>query len=233
MSTAYFHLNYSIARRTPPSQKILREISEAQSRVNERCSWTYERLALMPCERRNERPQFVFPVVRFTPKPALPEHLMNRVDAGPVTRYDDAAAVGSTKVRSLWDAHKCASFLKHISASYPELVVTLRDDTGFVQAGAVTFRAGKIELDRAWLNNERQRALEITGDPNAAAPYVWAENEALQGRFFLEAPAADFADVPEMRQIGATWDELQEMSLEDLADNVVNRAVTETSPAVA
>lgn len=236
MPSNHLHLHYAVSRRTQPSQKALRAIADAQSLVNNRCSWTYERLALKPVERRPERPQYSsFPFVQFaSAKPALPAELA-RVDGGPVVRFDDAALAGSTRVRdNLWNAHLIVAFLKHVSASFPELLLELRDDTGFVLPGAVWIRGGKVELQRDWLNRERERVLEFSGDPNAAAPFVWAEAEALQGRFFLDAPAGDFSDVMEIQEmIGVSYDELNSLSLADAADIVVNRVMTERVPSRA
>jgi len=230
-----FHLHYGISKATPPSSKTLRSILDAQERMNRACTWTYERIGLAPRERRPERSQYAFPLVRFAPpKPSLPEHLLLQVDGGPVVRFDDAPASGATRVRdNLWNAHLVAAFLRHVSSTFPELLFELRDDGGFVIPGSVWIRGGKVSVNRDWLNRERERVLETSGDPQAAMPFIWAEAEALAGRFFADAPAADFGDAPEIRDIGTSWDELQSMSLEEAADHVVNRVVTERVPAVA
>ena len=71
------------------------------------------------------------------------------------------------------------------------------------------------------------------GDPQAAVPYVWAELQALGGSFFAEAEMDDFGNVPEVRELGATWDQLESMSIEDLASLVVDHATSEAVPVAA
>jgi hypothetical protein len=105
------------------------------------------------------------------------------------------------------------------------LLFELRDDGGFVLPGAVWIQGGKVELNRDWLNRERERALEATGSPEAASFYVWAESQALGGRFFEEGNVFDHAEVPEIRQLNASWDQLESSSLEEVADIVVKRAM--------
>ena len=108
-----------------------------------------------------------------------------------------------------------------------------RDDGGFVVPGSVWIRAGAVEVNREFLNAERVRALEVTGDPQAAVPYVWAELQALGGSFFAEASMDDFGNMPEVRELGATWDQLESMSIEDLASLVVDHATSEAVPVAA
>ncbi len=99
--------------------------------------------------------------------------------------------------------------------------------------GAVWLRGGRVELQREWLNASRERVLEMTADPQAAAPFVWAEAEALQGHFFQEAMASDYAEVPEIQELSSRWDELQSMRLEDAAELVVNRVTSSGVPVLA
>jgi len=141
---------------------------------------------------------------------------------------------GSTRVRdNLWNAHIVVAFLKYISRKYPTLLFELRDDGGFVIPGSVWIRGGAVEVNREFLNVERARALEVTGDPQAAVPYVWAELQALGGSFFAEASADDFGNLPEVRELEATWDQLENVSTEDLASLVVEHATTEAVPVAA
>lgn len=226
MPNYFYHLHYAISKRTPPSPRVWQAIAESQERLNRCLKWTNERLSLAPV-RPADRPQFTFPLIHLgLSKQTPPDPRIAQVDAGPVVRIDDAYAVGSTKVRdSLWDAHVVAAFLRRVSADHPELLLELRDEGGFVLPGAVWIKAGKVQLNRDWLNRERERVLEMTGDPNAAASYLWAEAEALQGRFFAETAASDFAEVPEIEDLGASWDELQSMSLAEVADAVVSRVI--------
>ena len=138
---------------------------------------------------------------------------------------------GPTRVRdNLWNAHLVVAFLKHMSRKHPTLLFELRDDGGFVTPGSVWIRGGAVEANREFLNGERGRALEVTGDPQAAAPYVWAELQALSGSFFAEAQVDDFGNVPEVRELGASWDQLESMSIEDLASLVVDHATSEAVP---
>ena len=141
---------------------------------------------------------------------------------------------GSTRVRdNLWNAHLVVAFLKYISRKHPTLLFELRDDGGFVIPGSVWIRGGAVEVNREFLNVERARALEVTGDPQAAAPYVWAELQALGGSFFAEAQVDDFGNLPEVRELDATWDQLENVSAEDLASLVVEHATSEVVSVAA
>lgn len=227
-----FTLTYGISRRTPPTPKAWRAIEELQAELNRRCTWRHERLALAQ-DRQSSRPPFGIPL--FSPAPARPYFgaaPARESDVAVAPRILEAWAQGSTKVRDdLWSGHLVTAFLRRASAQHPDLLLELRDDGGFVQAGAVTIKNGKVELQREWLNRARERALETTGDPNAAAPYVWAEHEALEGRYFLDAPANDFMDVPEIRELDVEWDQLSSMMISDVAEVVVDHVASTLSPA--
>ncbi|MDQ7814213.1 MAG: hypothetical protein RDU25_00180 [Patescibacteria group bacterium] len=221
-----YHLHYAISKRTPPSPKAWKAIADVQTEMNRRFTWSHERLALA-LERQPARPGLAFPFVQLTPqKPELPSDIFMRIDGGPAMRFTDSAASGSTRVRdSLWNAHLATAFLRRVSAAHPELLFELRDEGGFVLPGSVWIRDGKVGTNREWLNRERERALELSGDPQAAAPFVWAECEALRGRFFQDTVASDYAEVPEMQDLGLDYDELGGMSLEEAALRAVERLV--------
>jgi hypothetical protein len=227
-----YHLSYAISKRTPPSPKVLKAILDVQAELNRRCTWTHERLSLAP-ERFAERASFTFPFVRLAPKPALAAFRDTELQVSGA-RIQDAVASGSTKVRdNLWNAHLVVAFLRRVSEAHPELLLELRDEGGFVLPGAVWIRSGKVELQRDWLNRERERVLEMTADPQAAAPFVYAEAEALQGHFFQEAAASDYAEVPEIQGLDSRWDELQSMTLGEAAEVVVTRVTTPAAPVIA
>ncbi len=225
----FYHLHYAISKRTLPSPKVWKAIVDVQAELNRRLSWTHEGLNLAPV-RQPDRGPFAFPFVQIgPPKQVQPDARILQVQAPQAARIEDAYAAGSTKVRdSLWNAHLVVAWLRHISACHPELLLELRDEGGFVLPGAVWIRGGKVELQRDWLNRERERVLEISGDPNSAAPFVWAEAEALQGRFFIDGPVSDWSEVPEVQELGLTWDEQQSLSIGDAADMVVARVATST-----
>lgn len=225
------HLVYAISNKgTPPSPKVVRQVLDVQTELNRRCTWNHERLALAP-ERGADRVPFGLPIVRFA---SLYRGSFGRAGsdgfASGAPRIPDAAAAGSTKVSDLWNAHLVVAFLRHVSREHPELHLELRNESGFVLGGAVTLRAGKVELSREWLNRERERVLEVTGDMNAAAPFVWAEAEALQGRFFLDEPVSSHAEVTEIGDL-LNWDDLERLSLADAADIVVDRVLSERTLA--
>lgn len=229
-----FHLIYAVSRKTPPSPKTMKAVLDVQAELNRRLHWSHERLSLAPA-RQSVRAPFGFPFVRFAPsRPAFALMAERQAEAPRASCIEDAFACGSTKVRDdIWNAHLVVAFLKFVSTAHPELLLELRDDGGFVLPGAVRIIGGKVELDREWMNRARERALEMTGDPQAAAPFIWAEAEALEGRFFLEASASDFAEVPEIEELDLEWEQLQTVSLEDAAENVVRRAMASTVPVAA
>lgn len=229
----HYNLSYSISKRTPASPKALKEILDAQTAVNDACTWSHERLGLA-ASREMGRAVLTFPL-RFGfasgPTTIHPEGL----GAATPPFSADAFAQGSTRVRdNLWNAHLVAAFLKHVSRMHPALLFELRDEGGFVVPGSVWIKGGNVEANREYLNRERSRALEVTGDPQAAAPFVWAELQGLGGSFFIDAAATDYIAVPEIRELGIHWDQLGETNLADIASHVVDRVTkAAAAPVVA
>jgi hypothetical protein len=225
-------LTYSISKRTPAPPKAVKEILDAQAAVNRACTWTHERLAFAP-PREQGRAAFPLQFARFGLASGTPP-VMDGFGAHTPAPSADVFMHGSTRVRdNLWNAHLVVAFLKHISRKLPTLLFELRDDGGFVIPGSVWIRGGAVEVNREFLNVERARALEVTGDPQAAAPYVWAELQALGGSFFAEAQVDDFGNLPEVRELDATWDQLENVSAEDLASLVVEHATSEVVSVAA
>ena len=227
------HLNYSISKRTPASPKALKEILDAQAAVNRACTWTHERLAFAQ-PRDSGRAAFPLQFVRFGFASGT-QPASDGFGAAPSAPPADAFMHGATRVRdNIWNAHLVAAFLKHMSRKHPTLLFEIRDDGGFVIPGSVLIRGGVVEANREFLNRERARALEVTGDPQAAAPYVWAELQGLGGSFFAEAPVDELESLPEVRELDASLDQLESVSMEDLASLVVERATAaETVPVAA
>jgi len=226
------NLTYSISKRTPASSKVLKDILDAQAAVNRACTWTHERLAFAP---PREQGHAVFPLqlMRFGLASGN-QPASDGFGAAPSVPPADVFMHGSTRVRdNLWNAHLVAAFLKHVSRRHPTLLFELRDDGGFVLPGSVWIRGGAVEANREFLNRERTRALEVTGDPQAAAPYVWAELQGLGGSFFADAQVNEFGNLPEVRELDASWDQLENVNLEDLASLVVEHATTEVVPVAA
>jgi len=226
------NLTYSISKRTPASPKALKEILDAQAAVNRACTWSHERLAFAP---PRDAGCAVFPLqlMRFGLAPGTPP-AMDGFGAAPSAPPADVYMHGSTRVRdNLWNAHLVVAFLKQISRKHPTLLFELRDDGGFVIPGSVWIRGGAVEANREFLNRERTRALEVTGDPQAALPYVWAELQGLGGSFFADAPVDEFGNLPEVRELDASWDQLENVSVEELASLVVEHATTSEAVPVA
>ena len=220
---SHFHLTYGISEWTPASPKALKEILDAQTTVNAACTWTHERLSLV-APRAKGRAVLTLPFTRFglvtTPMTLDPDAFAGGAGASETTFVQ-----GSTRVRdSLWNAHLVAAFLKHVSELHPSLVFDLRDEGGFVVPGAVRIRGGVVEANREFLNRERARVLEVTGDPQAAAPFVWAELQALSGNYFVDTPLSEHGSVPELPDLDARWVELENLSLSDAASLVVDNA---------
>ena len=226
-----FNLIYGISKRTPASAKVLKEILDVQAAVNNACAWLHERLSLA-APRETGRTVLNLPFTRFgfvsAPMTLEPEALVGGAGAS-----ENAFVQGSTRVRdSLWNAHLVVAFLKHVSRMHPGLVLELRDEGGFVVPGAVRMRAGNVEANREFLNRERARALEVTGDPQAAGPYVWAELQGLAGNFFLDTTLSEYGGVPELRELRSRRQELEALSLSDAAQLVVEH-VTKAAAAPA
>jgi hypothetical protein len=215
-----FTLHYAISRRTPPSERVLKSILNMQLEANERITWQNERLSLTP-ERPSMRPSLGFSFGRFAPAVTVP-FPDTRDGARPIV---DGCVTGSTNVRqSIWNAHLVTSFLKLMSARNPELLFELRDDGGFVLPGAVWLKAGKPELNRAWLDEQRGRALSATGEIDAAIPFLWAEHQALEGNFFRDGDAPDLLDDSEVADLNVPWERLQSTRVGELADAAIASA---------
>jgi len=217
-----YSLTYSISRKTPPSAKALKEILSAQGAVNAACSWSHERLSLAAPQ--EARPVLTFPFTRFGfasgPMTLHADGLVPREPAA------DAFAQGTTRVRNnAWNAHVVAAFWRTVSRLHPQLLIELRDEGGFVIPGSVWIRGGNVEVNRAYLNQERARALELTGDPRAAEPYVLAELHGLAGHFFADGPVVEYAEVPEIQNLDLNWQELEAMSISDVAQRFVEGAI--------
>lgn len=229
-----FTLNYSISKRTPASPKALKEILDVQAAVNRACTWTHERLSLAAPRQAGRATVLSLPFMRFGFVPAHDSPSSDGFGAPPRTPSADAFAEGSTRVRdNLWNAHLVVAFLKHVSRMHPAVLFELRDEGGFVIPGSVWIRGGKVEANRDYLNRERARALELTGDPQAAAPFVWAELQSLGGAFFMDAPVSDYTEVREVRELDASWDQLESLSLADIAEHVVESATKQAVSVMA
>lgn len=194
-------LSYSI-RKSPIHPKVLKSILDAQAKLNERASWSHEAMNLRPTASAPERPGLGFPFVRVAPLRIGPYVVDEPESTNSSNRIANAVASGSTKTKSLWDAHRVVAFLQQASEKFPELVFSLHDDTAqFVLAGSVTIRAGKLSLDDGWLRSEQERILEMTGDPQAVSALIWAQAQALHDGIYLADMMASDADVPELVNI--------------------------------
>ena len=191
------NLVYAITRRTPVSQKALKWALRAQSLLNEKSVIPMDRLNLAPIGGATERPVVGFPFVRVAPLRVGPYAAPDPFGDSQTVQSPNAVASGSTKCRDLWSAHVIASYLRVLSEQHPEIVVELRDDTGqFLIPMSAYIRSGRFEINREFLNAQRERALETTGDPQAGAPFLWAESRALNGEFLADMPLADYTEVP-------------------------------------
>ena len=228
-----FTLNYCISKRTPASPKALKEILAVQDAVNRACTWTNERLALA-APKETGRAVFSFPFVRLGLASGPMTMLNDGFGAPSPMSSEGAFAQGSTRVRdNLWNAHLVAAFCRHVSRMHPALLFDLRDEGGFVVPGSVWIKGGVVEANREYLNRERARALELTGDPQAALPFVLAELQALGGTFFQDGPVTDYGEMQEIQELDASWDQLETLSLADVASHVVERAAKTSAPAMA
>lgn len=228
-----YALSYGISKRTPAPPKVLREILDAQEAVNRACTWSHERLALT-APKEAARPSFGLPLARFGFVTGQPPATSQGLASAEPSLSLDALVQGSTRVRdNLWNAHVVAAFFRRVSREHPALLFELRDEGGFVLPVSVWIRGGKVEANQDFLNRERSRVLEVTGDPNAAGPYVWAELQALGGNFFQDAPVSEYAELSEIRELDLSWDQLESLSLSDLADHVVENATKAAVPVRA
>jgi hypothetical protein len=217
-------LHYAISKRTPPSEKVLKNILHMQDQAIQILRWHNEGLSFAP-DRLTARPTLGFsfaPFSRFAPAATIP-FPETREAPRPVV---DGCVTGSTNVRqSLWNAHFVASFLRLVSARFPELLLELRDDGAFVLPGAVWIKGGKAELNRAWLDEQRARAL-ASGEIQAAIPFLWAEQQAVEGNFFRDGDATDILEEGDIAALNVSWDQLRSASASELADAAIAGACT-------
>jgi hypothetical protein len=230
-----FSLVYAISRRTPLSQKALKWVLQAQTRLNGKVSWSHDRINLAPLGGVSERPALTFPFVRIAPTRigpyTAPEPFGDNVGGQP---KPNALATGTTKVRSLWLAHIVAAFLRQVSEKFPEAVLELSDGCGgFVIPVGVRIQAGRFEINRELLNRERERVLEATADPQAAAPFVWAESRALQGEFLADMAMSEYREVSELSEI--EWDDEAYLgaTVGEVANAYVGRVLAEVAQVPA
>lgn len=226
-----YNLTYGILKSTPPTSKALKSILDAQNAVNAAVTWSHERLAL--AAPREPRPILTFPL-RFGIVSGPMTLQLEGLGASSPMHSADYHAYGTSRVRnSLFNAHVVASFWRTVSRMHPELAIELRDEGGFIIPGSVFLRGGNIEANRQFLNQERARALELTGDPQSAVPYVYAELHGLTGQFFVDAPAADHEEVPEIQALSLDWLALEAVNLSDVAQRVVEDAIKAPKVAAA
>jgi len=223
------NLAYAITRRTPVSQKTLQWAMRAQALLNEKSAFPNDRLNLSPLGGAQERSSLGFPFVKVLPMKIGPYSVPDPVgDTSPV-HTPNAIAAGATKVRDLWSAHTVAAFLRVLSEKHPDIVIELRDDTGqFVVCMSTFIRNGKFEINRELLNAQRERALEATGDPQAGAPFLWAETQALAGEVLTDVPVSDYMEVPEISDVYA--EDHPGATVGELATHFVRRVLSELEP---
>lgn len=224
-------LSYAI-RKSAVHPKILKWILDAQTQLNQRTSWSFEPLNLVPISGAPERPGLGFPFVRVAPLRVGPYVVEGSDATDSPQRHSNAVASGTTKTRSLWECHLVASFLRMVSEKFPEIVISLHDDTAqFVLAGSVTMRAGKLTLDDSWLRSEQERILEMTGDPQAVSALIWAQAQALHdGVYLVDMPVSD-AHVPEF--ITMDLDDCREASVGEIAAQFVRQSLSDRVPVAA
>lgn len=208
---------------------------QAQTHLNDKVTWSHDRINLAPLAAASERPMLTFPFVRIAPTrigPYLaPEPFGDNSGGQPLP---NAVATGATKVRSLWLAHVVASFLRQVSVKFPEAILELSDQAGgFVIPVGVRIQAGRFEINRELLNRERERVLEATADPQAAAPFVWAESRALQGEFLADMAMSEYREVSELCEI--EWDDESYLgaTVGEVANAYVGRVLAEVVPVPA
>lgn len=224
------NLRYAI-RRSPVSQKALSWALQAQAKLNEKLSWQHDRLNLAPVVGAAERPPLGFPFVRVAPLRIGPYAVPDPYAERTPSHASDAFALGATKTRSLFGAHVVGSFLRSLSNAYPECVIELEDESGqFVLPMGVLVRAGRFELNAQVLNAQRARVLEMTGDPQAAAPFLWAEAQALNGQVLADGPATECAELPEVRGLDLDPEVFEQATIGDIANFFVSRLISETAP---
>jgi hypothetical protein len=143
----------------------------------------------------------------------------------------NVAAAGSTKVRTLWEAHLVAAFLRIVSEQHPDITLELLDDSGqFVTCLSAFLRGGRFEINRELLNAQRERVLEASGDPQAGAAFLWAEARALNGEFLTDVPVSDdIMEVPEL-VLDMDREDYQGATVGELATHFVRRMLTDLVP---
>ncbi len=225
------NLHYAI-RRSPENPKVLSWALQAQAKLNERLSPFRDRLSLAAVSAAPERPMLGFPFVRIAPARIGPYAIPDLFQDRSPVHTPNAVAVGATKVRDLFSAHVVAAFLRSVSKAYPECVLELRDESGqfVLPLGIVIRSGGRLELNAEVLNAERAKVLEATGDPQAAAPFLWAEAQALNGQVLSDSPATEIMEAPEVKELDLDPEVFEQATVGNIASFFVERVIADTAP---
>jgi hypothetical protein len=227
------NLFYAITRRTPVSQKVLKWALRAQSLLNEKLVSCQDHLNLAPIGGAMDRPPVSFPFVRVAPMRIGPYSVPESLGDSQAVPTPNAVAAGTTKCRDPWACHIVAAYLRVLSETHPEVTVELRDETGqFVIPMSVFLKAGRFELNREFLNAQRERALETSGDPQAGAAFLWAETRALNGEYLTDMPFAEYMEVPEV-VLDMDMQDMKGAMLSELALRCTRNILADVEPALS
>ncbi len=143
-------------------------------------------------------------------------------------RGEPSAAWGHIRVNgNLWNALLVTEFATWLSRRLPATRVLLLDpECLYVPVASVLLRAGVPRFDRDYFR-WMEGVLRAEGLPERFPSIRAAEERARCGAFYADVPAADYADVLEIRALGIPQDEIARMTLREVAARFVFPWVTE------
>lgn len=223
-----FHLNYAI-RTAPVPDDVLPWILRAQTRMNDAIEWSNDELNFALVDGKTVRDTQSFPFV-YTARGELDEvtaqTLLENGDHGRIPR---ATAVGETEVRTLWDFHLIAAFLRVASERFPEILFSLSDESCLLlPVGAIRIQSGKMSPYTNWLCSEYEFIVNMSSDEEeGVVERACAQLKALKdGQCTTDMPAAHGV-LRQMNEIGLDERDYQGLSVGEVALKYVRRLLAE------
>jgi len=201
-SLAFFTMgrtvHYKIHCKEEEIERAWPEIEHVQSMMNERFTWTCERLSLRPTDDEDRRAIF--------DSYYLAEHRIT------------PTAWGFTKVASDdWNAALVFRFFAWVSSRIPRARITVNDEGPYVPVGYLAISGGRWAIDMEDLQRNRDYLVE-SELWKYAAEQVEAVARFMNGQVFAPIPVIDYADRQEIRALGLPNAELARMTLDQVAN---------------
>jgi hypothetical protein len=229
-----FNISYAI-RTTPLAPEILDWILEAQAIINEVVSWSNDDcLTLARVDGTAVRDTQVFPFTYTAQTPIDIDVCQKYFETYPKEDIPKATAVGHISVNTLWEFQLIVAFLRIVSERFPELAISLSDDTRLLcPVGMVRLESGKFTPYTDWLRAEHEFYLEMSSDVEGVGEAMCAVDKALEdGTCFTDMPAARGA-YERIKEQGLDVTQYQDLSVGEVAERFVRQTLSDVISRVA